>query len=677
MTDPSPSDNRLNFTCNAVAPDTSARAGTFTTQHNIVQTPVFMPVATFAALRTQTMATPRDIGFPVLLANTYHLLLRPGTEVFDRFGGIHRFMNWDRSILTDSGGFQIFSLSESFSIDEEGARFRSYVDGKEHMLSPESSIAAQRSIGSDIMMVLDQCISSKSEENACRKSIDLTARWAKRSLAARGDSPQALFGIIQGACFPDLRKVSAVQVTSLPFDGYAIGGLAVGESADERKDITELTAEMMPKERPRYLMGVGTPIDLLEAVHRGIDMFDCILPTAMGQQGIAYTASGKIELRRSVYKFSTAALDETCTCTACTRYSRAYLHHLVKTDEYYGAFLIGQHNLRFYHTLMDQMREHILGGTFRSYYNDKREELVRCDDEHPKKPPRIKRRRNTVTLGNYRVVQQKAGFYSIVDTSTGEIMHSVVDPMTEARTLYIEQSDLKNQLQTENSGPFVIWDVGLGAGHNAMATVTEIETLRQTISTKRPVQLISFENDLDALRLVLKNPAVFPHVRHAAPSAIVNNGFWESPDAGIVWRLLCGDFNVTCKEAPPPDIIYYDMFSPNVESQLWSPGIFRKIFDCCRKKNARLITYTISTRIRASLLAAGFSLCYGTGTGPKSETTLAFTSLQEALRHPHPMGKVWLARWRRSSARTDEGLTDEEKESIIQKVLHHPQFAER
>lgn len=385
--------NRLQFTLDATCAQTSARACTFTTLHNTVQTPVFMPVATFGSMRTQTLDTVHAIGFPVLLANTYHLLLRPGPAVFNKMGGIHRFMNWKRSILTDSGGYQIFSLSRSFTISKKGARFRSYVDGREYLLSPETSIGMQKVIGSDIMMVLDQCISSRADETDCKKSIDITARWARRSLDARGDSLQSLFGIVQGACFEHLRRISAAQITSMPFDGFAIGGLAVGETSDERKDMTELVAGLLPVNRPRYLMGVGTPIDLLEAVHRGVDMFDCIMPTSMASQGIAYTSSGKLELHRGVYKLDDSALDEKCDCDACKKYSRAYLHHLVKVDEYFGAFLIGQHNLKFYYTLMNEMRAHILAGDFRSFYNSKKEELVRGDESNPKIKPRVRRDR--------------------------------------------------------------------------------------------------------------------------------------------------------------------------------------------------------------------------------------------------------------------------------------------
>jgi queuine tRNA-ribosyltransferase len=640
-----------------------------------VQTPVFIPVATFASLRTQTLDTAREIGFPVLLANTYHLLLRPGTEVFKKIGGIHRFMNWKSSILTDSGGFQIFSLSKSFTLSDEGARFKSYVDGKDHLLSPESSIETQKIISSDIMMALDQCISSKSDENRCRKSVDLTARWAERSLTARGDSAQSMFGIIQGACFPKLRKISAQQITSLPFDGFAIGGLAVGESSDERTDITELTAQLMPVNRPRYLMGVGTPIDLLEAVHRGIDMFDCIIPTAMAQQGNAYTSAGKIELHRGVYKFAEAPLDDTCDCPACTMYSRAYLHHLIKTDEYFGAYLLGRHNLSFYHRLMNDIRSHIISGDFRSLYDRKKEELIRCDAENPKTMPSKKYRKNTRKLGTYEVIQQKAGFHSIHDKASGETMHSVIDPLIESKLLYVDQSDLRYHLSKDDRDPLVVWDVGLGAATNAMAAVREIESLRKEIGVKRDVHIFSFENDLDSIRLALKNPSLFSHIQHSAPSSIVRTGFWENSASGIQWQLIIGDFAVNCEKAPSPDIIYYDMFSLRFNARLWSMQLFKKIFDLCGGKNARLITYTVSTRTRAALLAAGFSVCYGTGSGPKAETTIAFTSFDEARTHPKPIGKEWLAKWQRSTAKTDDTLSEEEKEYIIQKVIHHKQFA--
>jgi queuine tRNA-ribosyltransferase len=667
-------ESRLNFTVNATAENTSARACTFTTLHNTVQTPVFMPVATFASLRTQNLAIAREIGFPVLLSNTYHLLLRPGTEVFSRIGGIHRFMNWNHSILTDSGGFQIFSLSKSFTITDEGARFKSYVDGKEYLLSPETSIETQKIIGSDIMMALDQCISSKSDEKECSGSVDITARWAERSLSARGDSAQSMFGIIQGACFPNLRRMSAHQITSLPFDGYAIGGLAVGESADERKDITELTAGLMPTDRPRYLMGVGTPIDLLEAVHRGVDMFDCILPTALAQQGNAYTSTGKIELRRGVYKFEDRPLDENCDCLACRTYSRAYLHHLVKTSEYFGAYLIGQHNLKFYYTLMNEMRSHIISGDFYSYYLKKREELILCDDDHPKKIPVKKQRPSTLDLGNYEVIQHTDGFHSIRDKACGEVMHSVTEPTIESKLLYADQSDFPGHLAKDTVEPLVLWDVGLGAGTNVMAAISEIDSLRKEYGYTRKVQIYSFENDLDSMLLTLKNPSLFPHVRHAAPSAIAKNGYWENKESNIKWTLLTGDFIANFEKTPAPDIIYYDMYSLKTNDWLWSVPLFEKIFKQCGNKESRLITYSVSTRIRSTMLAAGFTVCYGVATGPKTETTLAFTSLENAKKYAKPLDDKWLGRWERSTAKTDSEISEEEKLMIYERVRNHPQF---
>lgn len=384
--------SRLQFRLDAQDPGSRARAGRFTTLHGEVLTPVFMPVGTQATVKGLTVESLRAVGSSVLLANTYHLLLRPGIEVFRKFGGIHRFMNWDGPALTDSGGFQIFSLPNSRKMTEEGATFKSYVDGKTHLLSPESSIEMQRAIGSDIMMVLDQCVPSTVEHREAKRAMELTHRWAKRSLEARGNSPQSMFAIVQGACFEDLRRQSADVLTGIPFDGFAIGGLAVGESKAQREDFAELTASLLPRDLPRYLMGVGTPLDILEAVHRGVDMFDCILPTALAQRGTAFTSRGKFQLRRGVYKFSEEAIDPDCACPTCARYSRAYLHHLTKADELLGWKLIGKHNLTFYHRMMREMRERILAGDFPSYYREKRDAWAGEDDANPPRPPKSRRR---------------------------------------------------------------------------------------------------------------------------------------------------------------------------------------------------------------------------------------------------------------------------------------------
>lgn len=375
--------SRLNFHVEAETPNSAARAARMTTLHGEVQTPIFMPVGTQATVKGLTVESLKEAGSRVLLANTYHLMLRPGAEVFEKFGGIHRFMNWDGPVLTDSGGFQIFSLSDSRKIKEEGARFQSYVDGTRHLLSPEESIRIQRAIGSDIMMVLDQCIPSTSTHRQAEAAMELTHRWAKRSFVARGESLQSMFGIVQGACFPDLRKRSVEALMEIPFDGLAIGGLAVGESKTQREDFTEITASLLPRNLPRYLMGVGTPLDLLEAVHRGVDMFDCILPSALAKQGTAYTSRGKFHLYRGVYKFADQALDPDCDCGTCANYSRAYLHHLIKSDEVLGWKLISKHNLRFYHRMMREIRAHIFAGTFYEYYKDRRVAWDRGDEENP------------------------------------------------------------------------------------------------------------------------------------------------------------------------------------------------------------------------------------------------------------------------------------------------------
>ena len=367
--------SRLRFQLKREAEGSRARAAIFHTLHGEVKTPLFMPVGTQATVKCQSVSRLRAAGSRILLANTYHLLLRPGAEVFNKMGGIHRFMNWDGPVLTDSGGFQIFSLPHSRKMGEGGASFQSYVDGRTYLLSPETSIQMQKSIGSDIMMVLDQCIPSTAGHAEATAAMQLTHRWARRSLEARGDLPQSLFGIVQGACFTDLRRESADFLTQLPFDGFAIGGLAVGETKSQREDLTEISAGFLPRNLPRYLMGVGTPSDLLEAVHRGVDMFDCILPTSLAQRGTVFTSQGKLQLRRGAYKFDESALDSKCSCDTCTNYSKGYLHHLVKCQEPLGWELLGNHNIHFYHQMMREIRESILTGNFLDYYKKKREAL--------------------------------------------------------------------------------------------------------------------------------------------------------------------------------------------------------------------------------------------------------------------------------------------------------------
>ena len=361
----------LHFELEATDP-TGARAGRLHTRRGVVQTPVFMPVATHAEIRGMHSTEVWDTGARILLSNTYHLMLRPGADVFRKLSGIHSMMQWDGLVLTDSGGFQIFSLPDRREITEQGALFRSFYDNSRQMLSPETSIAMQQAIGSDIMMVLDVCINSTTEEAGTKEAMERTHRWAVRSLAARDAVPtgQALFCIVQGGVFPHLRKESAAFLTELPFEGFAVGGLAVGEGREIRNEICELSTGLLPANKPRYLMGVGTPNDLLDCVRRGVDMFDCIIPTKMAQQGYAYTFTGLLRVTRSVFRLDDGPLDASCQCFVCTRYTRGYLHHLMRGSHALGARLLAIHNVTHYQVLMQKMRAAIQQGTFDALYQE-------------------------------------------------------------------------------------------------------------------------------------------------------------------------------------------------------------------------------------------------------------------------------------------------------------------
>jgi queuine tRNA-ribosyltransferase len=665
--------SRLNFQIEGRSPGTDARAGSFTTLHGAVQTPVFMPVGTQATVKSQTVESLRDAGSRVLLANTYHLLLRPGAEVFRRFGGIHRFMNWDGPVLTDSGGFQIFSLPNSREMNEEGARFQSYLDGKTHLLSPEESVGMQKAIGSDIMMVLDQCIRSTAERSEALAAMELTHRWAWRSLEARGDSPQSLFGIVQGACFPDLRKRSAEFLTQLPLDGFAIGGLAVGESKEQREEFCGMTAALLPQHLPRYLMGVGTPLDILEAVHRGVDMFDCIMPSQIAQRGGAFTSQGRLQLRRTTYKFAEEALDPDCTCVTCRDYSRAYLHHLHKTGEHLGWTLITQHNLTFYHRLMREIRAHILAGTFLPFYNERRELLAISDNEFdgPPKPTRV-RKRPVMQLGDYDLFLSHKGFYSIRQISSGQIMHSVSEPTEEAELLYVDQSRLSLRLQEATEDPLVLWDVGLGAATNAMGAVQCYEALKAQGAKVRPLRIVSFDTDLDPMRLALKHPGYFKQMRHGAPHKLLKTGSYSAD--GLEWTFIEGDFAQNFDKAPLPDIIFYDMFSSKATENvgLWSPAHFSRLFQYTVSRPCGIYTYSASTAVRAALLSAGFFVAKGIPTPPKAETTTAFNHRPSA----DMLGADWLDRWNRSHVKFPEGIEDHARAHFETRIVTHPQFVD-
>ncbi len=673
----------LNFHLDALASGSRARAATFQTLHNEVRTPLFMPVGTQATVKAQLPQTLEDAGSQILLVNTYHLLLRPGPDVFRRTGGIHGFMSWNRSVLTDSGGFQIFSLPHSRSMSEEGAIFQSYLDGRTILLSPEVSVETQKAIGSDIMMALDHCIASTADEATARQAIEITHRWAARSLAARGDSPQSMFAIVQGALFPELRRESAAQLSEMPFDGFAIGGLAVGESKNEREEMCEFTAQLLPEDKPRYLMGVGTPLDILEAVHRGVDMFDCIMPTQLAQRGAVFTSRGFLQMRRGVYKYADEKLDPACDCPTCARYSRAYLHHLTKTGETLGWQLLGKHNIHFYHQLMREIRESILAGRFLDLYQEKRAFLHESDMDNPIREQKAKRPKST-KLGDYEVHKAWEGFASIRQISSGEIMHSRTAPMEEATRLYIEQSNLADRLrlspgqEPESAEPLVIWDVGLGAAANAMAAINCYEE-QAALGAVRPMQIISFENDLDSLRLAFRHNRDFPYLRHSGPAAILTDGRWQSRShPGLSWMLIPGNFLKTMTQATlPPDLIFYDMFSTKTSGEVWRFSAFGQVFEACGGRAAELFTYTCSTANRAALLAAGFFVARGRNAGEKLETTIALTpaAFHSPLAVPREMlSNDWLEKWNRSAAKFPAEIDPGQHSYFENLIRRHKQF---
>ncbi len=373
----------IDFSIHGRDVETAARVGTLVTPHGTVSTPAFMTVGTRATVTGLCPSDLRDVGTQVVLGNTYHLLLRPGLELFRRVGGVHAFMGWSGPLLTDSGGYQIFSQPGERHITERGALFRSYVDQRKHLLSPEYSIEIQTALGSDIMMVLDECVDARAPEAAAREAMERTHRWALRSLAAR-TSQQALFAIVQGSVYQELRRESAAVLTQQPFDGFALGGLAVGDTRAQREDITHFAAELLPVERPRYLMGVGTPPDLLEAMAAGIDMFDCMLPTHMAWQGNAFTSTGRVRIKRQNNATLDTPLDAACDCSTCKGFSRAYLHHLFQCKEPLGYRLLSIHNLSHYNQLMRDARVAITAGTYGAFKRQKLWEIDR--HEHNERP---------------------------------------------------------------------------------------------------------------------------------------------------------------------------------------------------------------------------------------------------------------------------------------------------
>ncbi|MFP4079758.1 MAG: tRNA guanosine(34) transglycosylase Tgt [Ectothiorhodospira sp.] len=342
--------------------DGAARRGRLVFDRGSVETPAFMPVGTYGSVKAMTSEELEALGAEIILGNTFHLMLRPGTEVIQRHGDLHGFMHWERPILTDSGGFQVFSLADLRKISEEGVRFRSPVDGAPILLTPERSMEVQRALGSDIVMIFDECTPYPATEEVARRSMELSLRWAARSREGHGANPAALFGIVQGGMYPHLRRRSLDGLQAIGFDGYAIGGLSVGEPEAERHRVLDELMPHMPSDRPCYLMGVGRPEDLVEAVRRGVDMFDCVIPTRNARNGFLYTRDGVMRIRNARFRDDTRPIDPECDCYACRHYSRAYLKHLDKCNEILASRLATIHNLRYYQWLMGEMRTAIAEG---------------------------------------------------------------------------------------------------------------------------------------------------------------------------------------------------------------------------------------------------------------------------------------------------------------------------
>lgn len=371
----------FDFTVESLCAGTAARAGLLSTPHGLVHTPVFMPVGTQATVKTLSPDELRELGAECILSNTYHLHLRPGSEVIARLGGLHRFMGWDRAILTDSGGFQLFSLAHLRKIDEEGVRFRSHLDGSEQFFSPERVMQIEEELGADVIMAFDECAPYPSDREYVVQAMERTHRWAERCKIAHTRNDQALFGIVQGGVYPELRRESAAFLADLDFKGYGIGGLSVGEPKEIMYSVLEETVQAMPIDKPRYLMGVGSPEDLLEAVARGVDMFDSVLPTRIARNGALFTREGRLNIRNARYLEDSAPVEEGCGCYACRNFSRAYLRHLVKADEILGLRLTTIHNLHFLVRLMREIREAILAGTLPTLLAEFREHYTPVDEE--------------------------------------------------------------------------------------------------------------------------------------------------------------------------------------------------------------------------------------------------------------------------------------------------------
>jgi queuine tRNA-ribosyltransferase len=667
------------FELHSEDPTCRARRGAFVTRHGRVETPCFMPVGTRATVTGLTPDDLRGLGAQVILGNTYHLLLRPGPEAFRHFGGIHRFMAWDGPVLTDSGGFQIFSLAQDRTVTEEGASFRSYVDSRRHLLSPEASIAMQTAIGSDVMMVLDVCHDSTAERPLVRSSMERTHRWALRSLAARGDPEQALFAIVQGGLHLDLRAESARVLTQHPFDGFAIGGVAVGDTRGERTDVIGQAASLLPRERPRYLMGVGTPPDILEAIAQGVDMFDCVIPTTLAWQGTAFTSTGRVRLTRTEHRLADAPLDAGCGCPTCRTHSRGYLHHLMKCREPLGPRLLSVHNVHHYLELMRDARAAVEAGGYAAFARARLEAVDRHEHDASGRAPGRRAAPPAPDAGapaapgpaspdgRFAVVRTALGAPAVRDAEAGEVMHPVVGAAVESERLYVAQSRLRQRL-AEGGPPLVVFDVGLGAGSNALAALRAA----RAPEARRALRVVSFEREFAAAALAASGPGAaalqLSPEDAAALSALLRDGGHEA--GATRWTLVRGDVLETLPRCGlRADVVFWDPFSPRVNPALWTLAAFRAAFERCGP-GAALYTYSTATAVRAALLLAGFYVGVGDPSGPKEQTTAAAVDPALLVR---PLDARWLERLARSSA----PFPDDSPPDALERVRAHPQFTGR
>ena len=372
--------NAVTYDLKKVCNKTRARRGQLKTPHGIIETPVFMPVGTAATVKAMRPEEVRELGAPIILSNTYHLYLRPGHEIVREAGGLHKFMNWNGAILTDSGGFQVFSLGHLRKITEEGVTFRSHIDGSTHMFTPEKSIEVQNALGSDIIMAFDECAPYPADRDYVKQSLERTTRWLARCKEAhKNTEKQSLFGIMQGGMYEDLRRQSAEEIVEMDLPGYAVGGLSVGEPKEIMYEVMDNCVELLPKDKPRYLMGVGSPDCLFEGVERGIDMFDCVLPTRIARNGMALTSRGRVSIKNAKYERDFSPLDPECDCYTCRNYSRAYLRHLFKAKEILSSMLLTHHNLYFLVNLMGNIRTAIEEDRFPEY---KKEFFSKYEEEH-------------------------------------------------------------------------------------------------------------------------------------------------------------------------------------------------------------------------------------------------------------------------------------------------------